>query len=237
MTILGGLTIAAIILGITGGLGPLSNLFISDRIRAWNRISIFIAYFAFAAVALMFDRLDTGFMRPRGWRWGALAVAVALVAFGAWDQTSPSFRPPYEEMAARQRNVEEFVARIDAALPTGAMVYQIPYTAFPESPPVNGMQDYDHFKAYLATPKDSLRWSYGAMKARDVDLWQRALASTDTATMLGQIQSAGFAGLWVDRAGYTDNGSEVEAAVARLTGSAPIVSRDGRYAFFSLARP
>jgi phosphoglycerol transferase len=86
------------------------------------------------------------------------------------------------------------------------------------------MVDYDHVRPYLHT--DDLRWSYGAMKGRDEDLGDDV--------SIDEARDAGYAGIEVDRFGYADNGAAVEADVRRVTDGEPIVSPNGRLAFYGL---
>ncbi len=48
------------------------------------------------------------------------------------------------------------------------------------------------------------------------------------------LTEAGFRGLYLDRAGYADDGVALEAELTRLLGVRPLVSRTGRQLFFNL---
>jgi phosphoglycerol transferase len=76
----------AVALGTVGGLGSLFAVLVSPWIRAYNRISIYIAFMALFAVALLLDRLRQTLV-PRGRRKGpfsrepeATAVAHAVAS-------------------------------------------------------------------------------------------------------------------------------------------------------------
>jgi phosphoglycerol transferase len=210
------LALIALLFAMAGGLAPVVSFLISPQLHAWNRFSVFIAFLALLAVALLLGRLRGG---------AAWAVAAALVVVGALDQTTRAMTPSYDQVAAEWSSDADWVERVDAALPEGAAVLELPYLAFPSSPPVQRMVDYDHVRPYLHS--DDLRWSYGAMKGRDEDVG-------DDVDTLAEARAAGFAGVMVDRFGYADNGAALEAA-ARETGTRePIVSADGRRVFFPL---
>src|SRR5262249_7412851 len=66
----GRLTLAAVLLATVGGFGSLFNLLVSPEIRAYARITPFIAFFSLAAVALFAARLLT----TRA-RWAPAALA------------------------------------------------------------------------------------------------------------------------------------------------------------------
>ena len=56
-------TVIAFLLATVGGISTLINYWVTPQLRAWNRISVFIAFFSFVAVALLLDRL--GRRRPQ----------------------------------------------------------------------------------------------------------------------------------------------------------------------------
>ncbi len=133
--------------------------------------------------------------------------------------------PSYDQVAAEWSSDEDWVERVDAALPEGAAVLELPYLAFPSSPPIQRMVDYDHVRPYLHS--DDLRWSYGAMKGRDEDIG-------DDVDTVAEARAAGYAGVMVDRFGFADNGAALETQARAAGAGEPIVSTDGRRVFFGL---
>src|SRR5206468_3125566 len=79
-------------------------------------------------------------------------------------------------------NDAEFVGRIEAALPAGSMVFQLPLIEFPEGAEPGTVGPYDLARAYLHSK--SLRWSFGAMKGRYGDSWQKHAADRPVPEML-----------------------------------------------------
>jgi phosphoglycerol transferase len=205
----------ALLFAMTGGLAPIVSYLVSPQLHAWNRLSVFIGFFALLAVALLLDRLEGRV---------AWAVAAALLVVGALDQTTGAMTPRYGEVQRDWRSDAQWVGAVDAALPEHAAILQLPYVPFPSSPPVGRMVDYDHVRPYLHS--DDLRWSYGAMKGREEDIGDDV--------SVAEARDAGYAGIGVDRFGYADNGAAVEADVRRVTQAEPIVSPNGRLAFYRL---
>ncbi|MFL5929996.1 MAG: hypothetical protein ACJ75P_01950 [Gaiellaceae bacterium] len=205
----------ALLFAMTGGLAPIVSYLISPQLHAWNRLSVFIAFFALLAVALLLDRLQGRV---------AWAVAAALLVVGALDETTGAMTPRYGEVAREWASDGAWVDAVDAALPEDAAVLQLPYVPFPSSPPVGRMVDYDHVRPYLHS--DDLRWSYGAMKGRAEDIGDDV--------SVAEARAAGYAAIEVDRFGYADNGAAVEADVRRVARAAPIVSPNGRLAVYRL---
>ena len=228
------LTVAAVALGTTGGLGTSFNFYVTPMFRCYNRLSIYIAFFALAGLFLMVQRLVR--RRVTG-RWGYTLYAAGLGAvllLGVFDQTTPAFIPDYGEAKKQFARDAEFGRRMEAALPAGAMVYQLPFMRFPESLPVHNLQDYELFRPYLHTR--TLRWSYGAVKGRETSQRQADLAERPLEKRLLALARDGFSGVYLDRAAYEDNGAVVEAELARLLGGEPQVSQTGRQAFFDMTR-
>lgn len=216
-------SLVALILAWTGGPATLIG-FVEPQIRAWNRLSIFIGFFALLAVGLLVDRL-----RSRRVLWGAVLVAVLVL--GSLDQTSPAFA--LQRSAADEwRSDDAFVRGIEQRLPAGAMVYELPYVGFPETPSPGGMYAYDSVRGYLHS--HDLRWSFGAMRGRPPDDRFAPLAAAPVSELLPIVSAVGFRGVWVDRLGYADHGVQVESELARLAGPAELVSGNERFAFYDL---
>ena len=95
-------------IAVTGGVSSLTRVFVSNDIRAWNRMSVLIAFFALLTVGLLLDRL-LAWIRARGARdrrlarlgpWPGVLLVVAVLVFGVADQTSRFFVPNFAKDAA-----------------------------------------------------------------------------------------------------------------------------------------
>ena len=228
---LAALNLASLLLATCGGLGAIFGLVVTPLIRCYSRMSVFVSFFALAAVALGLARLVRS-ARPGAQRLALNFGMGAVLVLGILDQAPPLFVPEYREVAAEFADDAEFVGRIESSLPPGSMIFQLPLIDFPEGNVPGTMGPYDHARAYLHSK--SLRWSFGAMKGRYGDAWQKYAADLPASEMLRTLALAGFSGAYVDRAGYADRGAEVEGKLAKASGTAPIASRGGRLAFFEL---
>jgi phosphoglycerol transferase len=227
------LNLAAVLLATSGGFGTLFGFLVSPWIRAYNRLSVFIAFFSLFAVVLVLSKAER-LARDRGLAWLARAGVGALLVVGLLDQVPRSFVPHYDHLRRMFAADAAFIGRVEAALPAGAMVFQLPYSPFPEPAMVQQMHWYDHLRGYLHSR--SLRWSYGAMRGRYAGLWQAWVAGQPAEAMLRRLAEAGFAGVYIDRSGYEDGGRGIEAELTRRTGAGPLVSEDGRLALFDIRR-
>ena len=230
----------ALAVGTVGGLSSLFELLITPDIRAWNRISVFIAFLCLLAVALLLDSL-LGVLRRR--RLGPVAAAMLLggvLVLGVLDQTTPRFVPDYTVSARQWRSDATFVAEIEQRLGRGASIFELPYVPFPEGYPDTPVGDqvaayatkYEPVRGYLHS--STLRWSYGAMKGRAAD-WPAQLAGQPLPFVVASAAAAGFDGLWVDPAGFEPaKARRVLSAVRSLLAQAPLMSPDGDLDFFDL---
>ena len=147
-----------IIYGSVGGLSILFGVMGIILFRGTNRWSIFIN-----AMALLFL---AGFLSKNITPRARVIAAIAIALIGLWDQLPPLGRAAvatqiYAPMVASDR---QYTQALDAVLPKGAMVFQLPVMDFPEVPPIHQMTDYEHFRPYILS--DELRFSYGANKGR-----------------------------------------------------------------------
>jgi phosphoglycerol transferase len=225
------LVVACVLLATIGGFSSLIGIFLVPDIRAYNRISVVIA---FLSLFVFFWMLQTACadVRANANRWVYRVVTVAIVGLGVLDQTSPTFVPDYDGGKRMFATRSRFVSAIEKSLPPGAMVYQLPYLPYPGTRRVDRMGDYDLFRGYLHSA--SLRWSYGAMKGRPGDDWDEALARQPLAEQMNTVVLAGFTGLYVDRFAYADDAAELGGELSRLLALAPLTSDDARLAFYDL---
>jgi phosphoglycerol transferase len=221
---LAALTLAAFLFATVGGFGTLAAS-VWSQTRAWNRLSIFIAFFALTAVAL-----GLGALGRRLGRMASVAVLAAVLVVGVFDQTSNAFIPAYDAVEAQWKQDATFVDSLENRLPEKAMVMQLPYETFPE-PPAGRQAIYEPVKPYLHS--HDLRWSYGAMRGRPAD-WLAAFADRPVTEVVRAARERGFAGLLMDRLGYPDDGAALEAELRAALGAQPTRSANGRFLFWPL---
>lgn len=229
---LGQLNLAGVLLATMGGFGALFAFFISPKIRAWNRLSIWIAFFAFFAIALLLEYVSRCWINSRQKQIAFGIFLTVVLAAGLFDQTSKRYIPPFKANKAELQSDADFVQRIESLLPANSTVFQLPVMVFPENPKIHKMLDYDLAKGFLNSRQ--LRWSYGAIKNREADVWQKMIAAKPVTEMIQALCLTGFQGLWIDRFGYADNGARLETEIASLLSAVPQVSNNSRLSFFDL---
>jgi len=230
----------AIAVGTVGGLSGLIELVFTPDVRAWNRISVLIAFFSLLAVAVGLEALGARLARRRHGRGAWLGLLALVLVFGVWDQSSDSYIPPYRATARQWNSDGRLVAQIEARLPAGAAVFQLPYVPYPEGypeTPVGGLlatysTKYEPLRGYLHSRQ--LRWSYGQVKGLPGD-WQAELAGQPLPYVLAAAVAAGFEGLWVDPAGFEPAVvPALHANLRSLLEEEGLISPDGDLWFFDL---
>jgi phosphoglycerol transferase len=208
--------------GINGVVGLALELF-----RGTNRYSIFIL----TVVLLFLVRQLTRTTRNwTGWPRVALAACVAGVAL--FDQIPPALAStiaPAQKKIAADR---ELVARIEARLPKDAMIFQLPVAPFPEAGRVGGMEDYEHLRPFLHS--HSLRFSYGSVKGRPRERWQKELEALGVARGVKTLETYGFAAVWINRSGYPDEGAAVIDQL-RANGRGDVIAENDEFVCVALA--
>ncbi|MCL2779847.1 MAG: hypothetical protein FWD73_17790 [Polyangiaceae bacterium] len=217
------LNIGAFVLGTIGGFGSLIAYLGFPDIRAYNRISTFIGFYALFAMAILVDRaLARAGSHIVQW---AMTFALGVVTvLGVYDQTAEG-TPDYDAFARAFRADHEFVRSVENRLPKGASVLQLPYFMFPERGTIVHMPDYTHLMPYVHS--DKLRYSYGAMRGRIADQRYHDLASTPIANLANAAAIAGYDAIWVDARGFEDSAKALSARLRQELGEPLAVSPGG----------
>lgn len=232
LNILSILNLSAILLSTIGGFGAIFAYLISPQVRCYNRASIFIALYSLFAIVILLDIFSQKYIKTKINRIFFLGLIGIILILGVLDQTSESFVPSYALAKEEYLNDETFIRSIEAVMPENAMIFQLPYVPFPEYPPINKMTDYSNFRGYLHS-KD-LRWSYGAMKGRSGDNWQRHVTSMPVIDMLKTLSQADFKGIYIDGYGFEDDGASLVSNITQILEIEPIVSDNRRLYFFDM---
>ena len=228
------LNVAGISLAVVGGFNEVVAEYLTTMFRAYNRMSIYLGFFAILALSLAVEESR----RRRGWSGWRYHIALAFgLVVALLDQVPAVIVPNYANEAALFHRDREFMVRVEESAPPRGMIFQLPDVPFPENAPVFGMNDYDHFRGYFHSK--TLRWSYGALKGQPVARWQRWVAALPAPEMMFQLSKAGFSGIYLNREGYpsTAEADDLANRIAIQLGQRPIVSEDGRLLFFRIPDP
>ena len=218
------LTIAAIALAAPGGLGAIFSRFITPDVRAYNRISSWIAFFCLLAVSYVLEQV---WQRLRNANRVPLYVGLAalIIVGGVLDQ-SPDHTPPYQLSAERAADDSAWIERIEQTLPANAGVLQIPYS--------------DNYEALLAEKQQvpylysqGLRWSMGAFAGMRGATFENHIATLEPRAMVDAALASGFAAILIYRSDMPQD-SSFEARLTSIVGKGPMLNSSGGQALYTI---
>jgi hypothetical protein len=223
------LNISAVLLGTMGGFGALLAYMGLAAIRSYNRISVFIAFFALCAFFLFLQNNKPQWLRKK---INYMLLAVVILIVGLFDQIPTGLNADYQSIQATFNMDKAFIETVENKMPAGSMVFQLPVAGFPEYPVIANMHDYQHFRGYLHS--HHLRWSFGAMTGRVDFAWQLDVSKKPLKEMLNDLCYAGFLGLYINRDGYPDNADKLMQQLKHMLKQNPLMSADKKLVFFDL---
>jgi hypothetical protein len=223
---LAALNLMAVLLATIGGFGSLFALLVHPQVRGYLRINVYIGFFSLFAVALVLDWILQ--LRPTL----ALFALPALLVLGLLDQSTWHAIPRYADTKREYESDAALVRKIEATVPAGAMVFELPYLRFPEVPGIRQMDTYDPIRPYLHS--HALRWSFPTVRDRVGDRWAQDVTNGEPSEVLRTLADIGFGGVLVDRDGYADQGSAIERTFRGVLGVEPLVSENRRLAYFDI---
>jgi hypothetical protein len=213
---------------VVGGLNGLLGLSGFVWLRATNRTSIGIL-----AVVLLWGATEVSRAAWTRRRAASVLAAALLGALTLADQLPPRTRPEtIRERAAVLASDDVFARSLEAVLPAGAMLFQLPVVDFPEGLRIRGASDYEHLRPYLHSK--GLRFSYGSDKGRPREAWQRRVEALEPEAMAGALERMGFAGLLVIRKAYEDGARELSERLAATGRLETLSSPDADFLFIRL---
>lgn len=223
------LNVSMFLLATIGGFGTIFAMFISSAIRCYNRISILIAFCALLMIGYLFEWFLARFSSKKifiGILIGVIGVA------GLWDQTAPMRLS--SESEKEFFILREFITNIEEYEPTGSTIFQLPYRQFPIDTQVGRLtQSYTHMAAYQHS-KD-LVWSYGYNMGTLADVRYRLIANLPVNEMVAALADEGYAGIYLNRNGYTEQDITVlEEQLAKLLNGPVYESSDGAFAYYHI---
>lgn len=229
---LSSLNMFSVLIATIGGFGTLIAFLFFPSIRAYNRISIYIAFFSLAFLIALILELFSKF-RSRWVQFAKVFLLISLLVFGVWDQTGKIGTDATTGIRSFASD-KKFVEKITSTVPKGSKIFQLPFSSFPESPPISRMRDYEHVKLFLHSG-NHIHWSYPSVVGRPASEWQKKVTSLPIADFVTRIYSKGFVGVAIDSLGYDDNGEKLLSELEKFSNGHLIRSDDSRRIFVPLS--
>lgn len=204
------LSVFVVIFATVGGLGAIFNLFFPE-FRTYNRFSVFLGFFALTVTALWWQTEYRVAYSSRK-RVPLVAGLTVLVIVSLYDQLLDlrHLRNQRPDQEAQTLQLRSFVKQLEATVPAGSSVFQLPITGFPPDGGREQMMPYDHGRAYLAST--SLHWSWPSFSLRH-RAWQDQLNGLEPAQLVEALAFSDFRLIWIDRFGYADKGEEIVSSL------------------------
>jgi len=212
----------------TTGLGSIFSFFITDFMRSWGRLYIYILYFAVFITALFLRRINS---------WQKLSIEVkrtiliSLALIVLFDQFA---KPQPINIEANQKQYEEisdFMQIVEKKLEPNCSILQLPVMKYPEAGLIGDVVDYDPFWLYIANP--NFNYSYGALKGTQQANWQDKIEMKSISKIAAQAASVGYCAVIVDFRAY-ENTADTGNAWIKAAGKPIAVSKNTRLAAFKI---
>lgn len=201
--------------------------------RAWDRMVIFIALFAyFTAFWLLQVGMKTWTAnRFTGRKRVALTwlVALAVFAFALWDQVPSTVS---QQREGHYRSDVEYFGALEKQLPPNSRIFQLPFVVHHSSGFMRpGVYYTAQLRPYINTR--TLHFTYGGDLGSIQSEWLHATSELPADQAAPYLCRYGFAGVLVQR-NMLDQPDVLDAQWQKLLGGAPWLSSDADYAFFDL---
>lgn len=215
----------------TGGAGAIFNLLFFSDIRAYNRFSVFLAFFSLLGLVAI----------PRIWtptrqhaNWLMHFCFILLFSLSLYDQLLDRFSlirgqsADTEQYRIDRSNAED----LQALYPTGANILELPLTGFPPLSIHERMQSYDHLRPFL-WGGENMRWSWPSFSQQH-RVWQEKVSAEPPGAIVEAAVYSGFDAIWIDRYAYKD---AAEQLISTLKAAGADQKLDfPRYALLDLAQ-
>ena len=226
------LNLFSLLLSTVGGFGVVFAYVVTPQIRAYNRISMFIAAMSFIAITIIINQ----YISKNKKRNAFLPISFIIILFGVFDLVGSNMNfESVNKFKIEYLSDKSFVHKIESQFDTSKqkiLIAQYPYLNFPENPGIHKMGNYEQFQGYIHS--DKLYWSFGAIRGRKADSWWKEITKKPIKEQMQILQEAGFSGVMINRNGYKDNAQSLESNIVNLLEVQPMVSENKVLSFFEL---
>lgn len=228
------LIIGIVVVASSGGFGLIIGTTLTGVIRAYGRISIYIAFIGIYCAAVFWDEFSQKLTTKKTTNQYLYILAMIIVAFFMHYQlriSQPLYFPDYvkEQFASD----EELLNRVSLALPHGTKIFQIPIVEYPGAIGGCKFDSYDLLKPYLHSK--GFYWSFGSLTYSDGYQWQKSLDLSNVTSLIKQIAAKGFSAIYIDNRGCEDF-SQLKSEIVNMTSGDLYMSKDGGTMFIDFQK-
>lgn len=217
LQVLAAICLSLVLLATLGGFSSLFAMLISSSIRAWNRVSIFIAFLSVTALLLAIDLLFLRYVKHRYLKYAGIAMAFGILVVGILDQTVKPCHSCLLINSELIKNDRAFIQNIEKSTPKNSAIYQLPYMAYSDNGAIHYLGSYDQARGHLNS--EYLKWSFGSMRGREGDWFYRKLSQLPVHQQVSVVSAMGFSGIYIDRRGFVTSSTENDKKCTPFSGS------------------
>lgn len=227
----GSFMLAFVLVATVGG-GSSAIGMVFSLLRCYNRMVVYIAMFCIIVFGVLAGKLED-FLRARKVPMAIQCVLLLLPAvFAVWDQTSSENVYAYAETREEYLMDEKFVRDIEAEMPEGACIFQLPLLPTGTTS-VRELKDNELSKPYLHA--ESTRWLHMYSVGSLTDQWVNLLHGMPLRTVIDILACCNFQGVYMDSRGFSPEQWEAALTVMNSVGDDRVVrSEDGLKVFYGL---
>lgn len=216
-----------ILFGMSGGLGAVFAIVVSPQIRAWDRISIFIAFAALLFFSLLLQFLLCKLKSSRS-SFVVNIVAILLAVVFLVEQIYPI--PKYVVAPTREKYLSDrdFVKSVEESLDVGSALYVFPHVPFSDlvGPRFN-LTTYDFARIFLHS--NNIKINSGGFRGRVSESFYSNLDKMPLDEQIKIAKKMGFSGLIIMGNGYEDGGNMVIDQINLLLNKKPEITGVGMF--------
>lgn len=196
------LNLILILFGVIGGFGSIFAMTISSQFRAWNRISIYVAFLSILFFFYSLTYLGGKFLKRNS---PLSAFFISMICFLGFLDQVPKYDSNNRNLTIQNYKIDkDFVTEIEKRLNGQGVIYQLPYMPFPEVPPLYKMDTYSQLTPIIIS--NSLISNVAGMKGREVGDFYERLSLQTINQQIEVLIKMGFDGIYLDKRGYADAG-------------------------------
>lgn len=223
--------LAFVLVSTVGGASSIIGL-VFPLLRCYNRMIVYIAMFCVIVFAVLAEKMKTFLSIKKIPIIIQYGILLLLTGFAIWDQTTPANVYAYEATKEEYIQDEEFVQAIEAIMPEGACIFELPLLPTGTTS-IQNLRDYELYKPYLHAK--SSKWLHMYSVGSQTDQWVNILHGLPLRTVIDIIVCCDFQGVYIDSRGYTpDELEKVLKVLDSIEGTATVRSEDGKKIFYSL---
>lgn len=206
------LGVATLLIITVGGFGTIINMLSTPDIRAYNRFSVHLSFFAIVFAGLWIQRLieaSTGRTR-----FLFYVLGFTLVSLSIYDQLLDRrwMLGTQSRDTIRTNEERRVVKKLESLADQESAVLQLPFTGFPPLAIIHKMESYDHARPFIWS--NHLKWSWPSFSQQHRS-WQNRMTSLEGQDLIRASIISGFKYIWIDRHGYKDNANNLAKSISQ----------------------